>query len=469
MATPSTSETWRRGRLEDQAIRAAFERLDTDGNGSLDRKEFAVGMRSLGIPVTDRAVDEVFNSADANSDGVISYAEFVAFAARRTAAMAAVFDQLDTDDSGALDVAELRRGLESLGLKASDADISALLERMDANHDGRITFDEFRDFLMMLPASNVRACFEYWAKSAAIDIGESLSMPDDLDALPRPPWKTLVAGACAGAVSRTATAPADRIKVMLQAGSAGGVPPGGGIRATMTAIYAEGGLRAYWRGNGVNVLKVGPETAARFFFFSQIKALVASDPRNISVAERFTSGALAGVASTVAIYPMEVAKTRLAISKPGSYTGIIDCLAKTFRASGISGVYAGLGPSLVGVVPYVGIDFVTYSYLKELYATRFHDSEPGAAVVLACGMLSSTAGQIAAYPAQVTRTRLQAQGMPGVDAKYSGMLDCGRKIAARHGVTGLYRGLGANLLKGTPSAALSWFVYEQVVRRLDDN
>ena len=49
-----------------------------------------------------------------------------------------------------------------------------------------------------------------------IDIGEQLTCPPDFQKRGGVSWKHLVAGGVAGAVSRTATAPLDRLKIMLQ-------------------------------------------------------------------------------------------------------------------------------------------------------------------------------------------------------------------------------------------------------------
>ena len=84
---------------------------------------------------------------------------------------------------------------------------------------------------------------------------------------------------------------------------------------------------------------------------------------------------------------------------------------------------------------------------------------PNVATLLSYGAVSSTAGQLVAYPMQVVRTKLQAQGMPGVP-KYNGALDCLRDVLQRDGVRGLYRGLGPNFVKTLPAIAISYAVFE---------
>ena len=101
----------------------------------------------------------------------------------------------------------------------------------------------------------------------------------------------LWAGSVAGAVSRTATAPIDRIKTKMQVAPSGG---GGGMAQVVRAIRQEGGLGGFWRGNTANVLKIAPETAIKFIAFDALKAAVAQDPATATAAERFVAGGAAG-------------------------------------------------------------------------------------------------------------------------------------------------------------------------------
>lgn len=126
---------------------------------------------------------------------------------------------------------------------------------------------------------------------------------------------------------------------------------------------------------------------------------------------------------------MEVVKTRLATAKPGSvqflfvlsspllrlYRGIGDCISQTYSREGLAAFYRGLSPSLLGIVPYAGLDLACFETLKREYCQRFGEfinkivthththvdvpnGEPPVYVVLGCGGTSSAIGQIVAYP-----------------------------------------------------------------------
>lgn len=138
-------------------------------------------------------------------------------------------------------------------------------------------------------------------------------------------WKHLVAGAAAGAFSRTCTAPLDRLKVFLQ------------VRGTEFAslsycfkqLLKDGGWPALWRGNGINVLKIAPETAIKFMAYEHAKRKIYSvTGAELTIQQRFIAGAFAGVVSQTVIYPMEVVKTRLVLGQTGDHRGIIHCAKK---------------------------------------------------------------------------------------------------------------------------------------------
>jgi solute carrier family 25 phosphate transporter 23/24/25/41 len=239
-----------------------------------------------------------------------------------------------------------------------------------------------------------------------------------------------------------------------------------GVVQGFKAIYAEGGVAAFWRGNGTNVLKVAPETAAKFASYEYFKRLICADVDNITVWERFGAGAGAGAFAQFAIYPLEIAKTRMALSITGQYRSISHCIGNIIRHEGPRALYKGLLASVVGIIPYSGVDLTVFSLLKDWYEERWPDSEPGVHVLLACGAMATTCGQVVSYPLQLVRTRLQAQGMKGRPVVYAGIWDCVRKTVAAEGLRGLYRGIGPNFMKSVPAMAISYSTYEMTKRAL---
>lgn len=225
-----------------------------------------------------------------------------------------------------------------------------------------------------------------------------------------------------------------------------------------------GTIRSWFRGNGCNVLKIAPETALKLACNDRIKRFVAADPESITPGERFLAGAAAGAIAQGAIYPLELVRTRLAVSPPGSYRGIIDAAVQVWVREGPRAFYRGIGPSLVGILPYAGVDIAVFEILKDKLVEASPGGRPPPAAILAAGMVSSSIAQFVSYPLALCRTRLQAQGRGGVPLKYASATDVLRQALAREGVRGLYKGIGPNLIKVAPAAGISWFVFEEMKR-----
>lgn len=202
-------------------------------------------------------------------------------------------------------------------------------------------------------------------------------------------WRHLAAGGVAGAVSRTFTAPLDRIKIFLQVQSSKA-----SIGDSFKYMMKEGGVASFWRGNGINVIKIAPESAIKFASYEQIKRLIRqNENRPMSIYERFAAGACAGGISQTAIYPLEVLKTRLALRKTGQYKSIADAALKIFQTEGPRSFYRGYVPNLLGIIPYAGIDLAVYETLKNKYLKQYENETPSFWVLLACGSASSTLGE----------------------------------------------------------------------------
>uniref|UniRef100_A0A1B0EVK0 Uncharacterized protein n=3 Tax=Phlebotomus papatasi TaxID=29031 RepID=A0A1B0EVK0_PHLPP len=242
-------------------------------------------------------------------------------------------------------------------------------------------------------------------------------------------------------------------------------------------MLKEGGVGSLWRGNGINVLKIAPESAIKFAAYEKVKRLIrGNEKRQMSIYERFVAGACAGGVSQTAIYPLEVLKTRLALRKTGQYSGILDAAKKIYVTEGIRSFYRGYIPNMLGIIPYAGIDLAVYETLKKKYLSTQENKQPGLLLLLACGSASSTLGQVCSYPLALVRTRLQAQviaagksGQTLSEQQQTSMVGLFRHILKSEGVLGLYRGITPNFIKVLPAVSISYVVYEYSSRALGVN
>ncbi|CAI5776622.1 calcium-binding mitochondrial carrier SCaMCSCaMC-1-1 [Podarcis lilfordi] len=444
-----------------------FQKLDRDGDGRVDIAELQSGLKALGIPLGDDAEKKIFRAGDTNQDGRLDFEEFTRYLKDHEKKMKLAFKSLDKNNDGVIDASEIVQSLKILGIDISEKQATKILQSIDADGTMSVDWNEWRDHFLFNPATDIQGIIRYWKHSTVLDIGDSLTIPDEFTEEEKKTgqwWRQLLSGGVAGAVSRTGTAPLDRLKVMMQVhGSKGKMNIKGGLQQ----MVKEGGIRSLWRGNGVNVVKIAPETAIKFWAYERYKKMFVDEGGKIGTAERFISGSLAGATAQTSIYPMEVLKTRLAVGKTGQYSGMFDCAKKILKGEGVKAFYKGYIPNILGIIPYAGIDLAVYEALKknwlEKYATD--SANPGVLVLLACGTASSTCGQLASYPLALIRTRMQAQAMVESGPQLS-MVGLFQRIIAKEGVLGLYRGIAPNFMKVLPAVSISYVVYEKMKENL---
>eukprot|EP00999_Lentomonas_sp_LEN2_P003063 NODE_917_length_1119_cov_42.970766_g875_i0.p1 GENE.NODE_917_length_1119_cov_42.970766_g875_i0~~NODE_917_length_1119_cov_42.970766_g875_i0.p1 ORF type:complete len:307 (+),score=84.60 NODE_917_length_1119_cov_42.970766_g875_i0:99-1019(+) len=276
-----------------------------------------------------------------------------------------------------------------------------------------------------------------------------------------------IAGGTSGAIAKTCTAPIERVKLIIQTQDAnpriisGEVPRYTSIGNTFSRVYSEQGLRAFWAGNGVNVLRYFPTQAFNFAFKDTIKTIF---PRYSSKTDfgkffmvNIASGGLAGAGSLCIVYPLDYARTRLA-SDVGKgkkqFNGLVDCLVKTARGpKGFFSLYNGFGVSVVGIIPFRGAYFGVNDTLNGLNPYQKESGVRGIVSKFACAQTAALCAAYASYPFDTVRRRLQMQSEKPRDKwVYQGTMDCFRKIVRNEGSSALFKGAAANAMRTVGSA-----------------
>ena len=102
-------------------------------------------MRSLGLQPTDAELQDMINEVDADSDGTIDFEEFVKLMTREVDAsdsgneLYKAFQVFDKDNSGSISASELKEVLISIGERVTDAEVDAMMEEADVDHNGTIS------------------------------------------------------------------------------------------------------------------------------------------------------------------------------------------------------------------------------------------------------------------------------------------------------------------------------------------
>lgn len=273
-----------------------------------------------------------------------------------------------------------------------------------------------------------------------------------------------VAGAASGALTKTATAPLERIKIIFQVQGMKGkdlvAPKYTGIMQTIRLVSKEEGALALWKGNGANVLRVIPVYGLKFAFNDTFKAIVAGpQKKRLTTSELLWVGTLAGLVQTVLTYPLEVVRTRLSLgAEQGGvrYNGIVDCIRQMVRSEGLSSMGKGMLPTIISGAPYTGIQMTTY----ELMQRASPDEGKGVLWNLVNGACAGLVAQTVTYPGDTVRRRMQTNGAGGAARTYTHTGDCVVKMWKNEGVRGFFKGAWTNTVRCLPGAAIQFAAYE---------
>jgi len=268
----------------------------------------------------------------------------------------------------------------------------------------------------------------------------------------------------AAVVSKTAAAPIERVKLLVQ--NQGEMlkqgiitkPYNGVIDCTMQTFRNEG-LLPFWRGNLANCIRYFPTQALNFAFKDKIKLMFKqnkNDPYMVNFGKNIASGGVAGALSLCFVYSLDYARTRLAndvkSTKKGGgerkYNGLVDVYKKTLATDGIAGLYRGFVISCVGIVIYRGCYFGFYDTLKPILL----GPDAGIALSFLLGYGVTVTSGLISYPVDTIRRRMMMTS--GQAVKYKGAMDCMFQIMRTEGTAALFKGAGANILRGIAGAGV---------------
>ncbi|GMI64594.1 hypothetical protein like AT3G51870 [Hibiscus trionum] len=267
------------------------------------------------------------------------------------------------------------------------------------------------------------------------------------------------AGAVAGAIAKTLTAPLDRVKLLMQthgvrAGQESAKKSIGFIEA-IVLIGKDEGIKGYWKGNLPQVIRVVPYSAVQLFAYETYKNLFKGKDGELSVLGRLAAGACAGMTSTFITYPLDVLRLRLAV-EPG-YRKMSEVALTMMREEGFASFYYGLGPSLISIAPYIAVNFCIFDLVKRALPEEYCQTTQAS---LLTAVASAAAATMTCYPLDTVRRQMQMRGTP-----YKSVMEAFPGIIERDGVGGLYRGFVPNALKTLPNSSIRLTIFD-IVKRL---
>ncbi|KAK2742904.1 hypothetical protein FQN57_005034 [Myotisia sp. PD_48] len=510
-----------------------FETIDHDQNGHVDKQEMKDAFARAGLTVSKSKLDRFFNDMDTNKDGLITFDEwrdFLLFIPENDPNLREVLSYYsetgNLNPEGDVHINEPFQGsgiaqFPSLCISRSISTLQPHLSLPSTPEDSTtpllMSNNEVTQLdqkassskiLRSLPNDISHIYYDNLHPKMKLEL-EWLSIPifvrlwlyyrwfEEILTESTPHIGYFLAGGMAGAVSRTATAPFDRLKVYLIAQTStkttamNVAKSGSAVKAAewmawpiveaVKDLWRAGGIRSLFAGNGLNVVKVMPESALKFGAYEASKRMFASieghhDPKHLLPVSQFLAGGIGGMVSQCCVYPLDTLKFRMQCETvEGGLHGnrlIAATAAKMWQSNGVSSFFRGLPLGLVGMFPFAAIDLMIFEYLKSTLIARkarlnhcHEDDAPlNSFTTGAIGAFSGAFSASIVYPLNVLRTRLQAQGTVLHRPTYTGIADVTLKTIQSEGTRGLYRGLTPNLLKVVPSVSISYIVYENSKR-----
>lgn len=294
-----------------------------------------------------------------------------------------------------------------------------------------------------------------------------------------------ISGGIAGAISRTITAPLERLKVLYQVNYLGkGIKPPR-IWTGLKEIYINDGVKGLFRGNLINLLKSTPDSAIKLYVFEKAKFYLSkfSDKKKLGSFQLFLSGASAGVVSNLIIFPLDVVKTRLSASASGTYNGIFDTCWKLYKEGGIGIFYKGVQVAVCSTIPNTGLNLCCYESLKRAFSGSYSKDSAlnlSTPTLMLIGGMSAMVSSTLMYPFQTIQARIimkksnenkvlaQFDIKPGLTSNtQQTMLGVIKNTIQYEGWGGFFKGYKPGITKIIMGNALGFSFYENIKRLID--
>jgi len=263
-----------------------------------------------------------------------------------------------------------------------------------------------------------------------------------------PVTKAFLAGSLSGTCSTLLFQPLDLVKTRQQVAGRLGSSSMLGIAGSIVRAENVTGL---WRGLWPSVCRTVPGVG---IYFSSVHWMRSQLGRKPSTAQALMMGASARAIAAFTMIPFTVLKTRYESGR-FIYSGLGSGLGQILRTEGLTGLYRGLGPTLVRDAPFSALYLASYEMLKQEIPSKIN-ATPNTCHFLA-GLGAGILASLITHPADVIKTRMQvANSKTRLAAALVGTFrECGFK--------GFLAGLAPRLVRRTAMAALAWTVYERML------
>ena len=436
----------RKARLEE-----LFDSYDEEGEGKIDFDGFQSALSTCEIDIKKEKLSKILESYDTGEDEMMEFEKFCELFDR--AELENIFNDIDDENTGLLDSDEIGQMFQQFGLELGRAQIDNIMDLLELDSDGCVSKKNFFRAFDELPELDLDTLGIEIIPFSGIDVGSQLAPP-----LPLIPEISLVdfmiATSIAGITSKTLTAPLERVKILAQTGHTSC----SSLSITRNIIKEEG-IIGLFRGNLVGIFKVVPTAVlVSVTYFSMVSCL----PKDKKYDKyepywRFMLGGVAGAFGNYCTYPMEVIRARMAVQNQYTMTQVTKMLYK----EGTHSFFRGIGPTLLGAVPFVAIQYSSFYTIKISMLNYYLPSVP---LSLGCGIAAGMIAQSITYPLDVIRRQMQISDTVTIPTKQAI-----KEIFVTEGYRGLFRGLIPATIKVVPAVAISMLVRDACLFQLNKN
>lgn len=269
-------------------------------------------------------------------------------------------------------------------------------------------------------------------------------------------YKNLLSGGISAAIARTITNPIERLEILRQVENAD--YKGMNLIQAVVKFYKTQGISGLFKGNSASIIRIFPFSAIEFYSFEFYKNIFirGHSERQNSLLYTMLCGGLTGLNAITLTFPLDVARTRLAVdtaNSPLKENSLIKSIANLWKTEGIRGLYKGYSVTFIGSIPFVAIKQTTFDYLK----SHCMIPEYRGTLNFIYGSLSGVFGTVALYPTYMIKRVLQANNDKNFSL-FRYMMD----LYKRQGIKGFYMGMSMTLVKVIPYQGILFWCNEKL-------
>ena len=300
---------------------------------------------------------------------------------------------------------------------------------------------------MQSPAVPVEAS---WLSATLQNIGESTY--------------NFVLGGIAGSVGATLVYPIDLVKTRMQNQRSNVIGQPLMYRNSLDCakkVLQNEGFFGFYSGLVPQLLGVAPEKAIKLTMNDVVRRLTCDEQGRVGLPAEILAGGVAGGSQVVFTNPLEIIKIRLQVQGEGGIAGEARKSAlQIIRQLGLFGLYRGAGACLLRDIPFSAIYFPLYAHLKnDLFQHDKPLTKPTFGELITAASLAGVPAAFLTTPADVIKTRLQVEARKG-QATYKGISDCFVQILSKEGLSALFKGSLARVLRSSPQFGATLVTYE---------